>query len=216
MNDRQALFALFYCKGRSIELLIATLIHWGKEEDWWDWESEEMPVVFGRLGTRTLPALAQVMANTKHSERARQDAVQSVEAIFKKHPDSRETCVQILMTQLEQFTKNDSDLNAYLVTTLVTDMKAIEAAELIEQAFQVGRVNEDFIGDWDDAPVYLGLKEASELPQRYRNIITNPWEHTSSESMGFTVGKGKVPKTQAKAKRKLQSQSRKKNRTKRK
>jgi hypothetical protein len=201
---------------QAIEPLIAALLQWAKEDDWWDWESEEMPAAFGRLGTRALPALAEVMANTKHDAYARHDATNSVKEIFERDPDSREACLQILMSQLKQFAKNDPDLNAYLVTTLAADMKALEAADLIEQAYRSGRVNEDFIGDWDDAQVCLGLKEESEIPQRYRNIITNPWEYTPPEPVGFTVTKGKALKTQAKAKRKLQSQSRKKNRTKRK
>ena len=43
--------------------------------------------------------------------------------------------------------KNHPNLNGYLVTILAVDMKALETAELIEQAYQSGRVNEDFVGD---------------------------------------------------------------------
>jgi hypothetical protein len=201
---------------QAIEPLIAALTQWAKQDDWWDWESEEMPAAFGRLGTRALPALAQVMANTKADLYARHDATNSVKEIFERNPASREACLQILMSQLKQFAKNDPDLNAYLVMILSADMKALESAELIEQAFRSGRVNEDFIGDWDDAQVYLGLKEQSEVPPRDRNLMTNPWTYTPPEPIGFTVSKSKGPKTEAKAKRKSQNQSRRKNRTKRK
>jgi hypothetical protein len=201
---------------QAIEPLIAALLQWAKEDDWWDWESEEMPAAFGRLGTRALPALAQVMANTKHDAYARHDATNSVKEIFERNPDSREACLKILMAQLEQFAKNDPVLNAYLVMILAADMKALESADLIEKAYRSGRVNEDFIGDWDDAQVYLGLKEESEVPKRNRNMFTSPWKYKRPEPIGFTVGNSNVPKTQTKAKRKLQNQSRKKNRTKRK
>jgi hypothetical protein len=223
-EDEEAFFALIHAwrtlaelqTDQSIEPLITALTQWSKEDEWWDWESEEMPVVFGRLGARALPALAEVMANTKYDSYARHDATNCVKEIFERNPDSREACLKILMTQLEQFEQNDPVLNGYLVTILAADMKALEAADLIEQAYGSGRVNEDFIGDWDDAQVYLGLKEQSEVAKRYRNMFIDPREYTPSDSIGFTVSKGKVPKTQAKAKRKLQSQSRKKNRAKRK
>lgn len=201
---------------QAIEPLINALTYWGNMEEFWDWSSEEIPAAFGRLGPIALPALAQVMANTKNGQDARQDAVEAVKQIFKCHPTSRETCLQILTSQLEHFAKNDPDLNAYLVTTLAADMKAVEAADLIEKAYQSGRVNEDFIGDWDEAQVYLGLKQESEVPKRHRNILMNPWTYRKPEPIGFTIGKSKKPKTEAKAKRKLQSQSRKKNRSKRK
>lgn len=106
-----------------------------------------MPVVFGRLGTRALPALSQVLANPKCNLYARQDAVDSMKEILERNPDSRETCLQILTSQLEQFGENHPNLNGYLVTILAVDMKALETAELIEQAYQSGRVNEDFVGD---------------------------------------------------------------------
>ncbi len=201
---------------QSIEPLINALTYWGNIGEFWDWSSEEIPAALGRLGPSALPAVAQVMANTKNGCFARQGAVDVVKQIFERHPTSRETCLQLLTSQLERFAKNDPDLNAFLVMTLAADMKAVEAADLIEKAYQSRRVNEDFIGDWDDAQVYLGLKEKSELPPRHRNIMTNPWEYQRPDPIGFAIGKSKTPKTEAKGKRKLQSQSRKKNRAKRK
>jgi hypothetical protein len=223
-EDEEAFFALIHAwrtlaelqTDQAIEPLIQALTQWGNQDDWWDWESEEMPLVFGRLGARALPALEQVMANPKYQRYARQDAVRCVEQIFVCDPSSREACIQVLMTQLEKFAKNDPDLNAHLVTTLVIDLKAIESAALVEQAFQANRVNEDFMGDWDDVQVHLGLKQRSELPPRHRNILTNPWQYTHPEPIGFTSGSSKVSKTKAKAKRKLQNQSRRKNRSNRK
>ncbi len=201
---------------QSIEPLINALTYWGNIGEFWDWSSEEIPAALGRLGPSALPALAQVMANTKNLCYARQDATEAVKHIFECHPTSRETCLQILTSQLERFAKNDPDLNACLVTILAADMKAVEATDLIEKAYQSGRVNEDFIGDWDEAQVYLGLKQKSDLPKRHRNILTNPWEYTKPEPIGFSIGKSTTPKIQAKAKRKTQNQSRRKNRVKRK
>jgi hypothetical protein len=192
--------------------LITVLQDWSEEN--WDWLGEEIKEVFGHIGVAALPALAATLSNTKYSTYTRENAVMSITEIFKQHPAAHNECIAALTNQLTQFRKNDPDLNAYLVAALAADFKAVESATVIERAYQSGRVNEDFIGDWDDAQVLLGLKDASEVPPRSRNIITNPWEFVPPEPSGFMIGRNAVPKTKAVAKRKAQKQSRRQNRKK--
>jgi hypothetical protein len=109
----------------------------------------------------------------------------------KQHPETRSECIAVLMAQLQRFAKNDPDLNAYLVMFLAVDLKAVEAAPLIEQAYAVGRVNEDFIGDWEDAQVHLGLREKRDRPERSRNILTDPWQYVPPKAIGFGSGQKK-------------------------
>lgn len=202
----------------AIAPLIEILTQWSNETDWWalGLESEELPLVFGRIGVLALPALSQVLADPKQNRYARQDAIDAVKEIYLHHPETRADCIQVLTQQLENFAKNDPDLNGFLVTVLAADMQAVESAAVMEKAYQAGCVNEDFIGDWEEAQVYLGLKEPSEVSPRSRNIITDPWRYSPPEPFGFATGAGKIPKTKAKTKRKLQKQSRRKNRPKKK
>jgi Protein of unknown function (DUF1186) len=191
--------------------LITVLQDWSEEH--WDWLGEEIQAVFGHIGSTALPALAETLANTKHSQYARENAVTSIAEVAKQHPDSRTECITLLTAQLAKFSKNNPELNAFLVTELAAELKAVESAAVIEQAYQSGRVNEDFIGDWDDAQVHLGLKDKSEVPDRPRNILTHPWEFLPPEPSGFAIGRS-TPKTKAVAKRKAQKQSRRQNRKK--
>jgi Protein of unknown function (DUF1186) len=192
--------------------LITVLQDWSEEN--WDWLGEDIKEVFGHIGIAALPALAETLTNTKHNKYTRENAVMAIAEIGKQHPDSRTECITLLTTQLAQFRKNNPELNAYLITELATRFKAVESVATIEQAYQSGRVNEDFIGDWDDAQVHLGLKDASAVPHRSRNIITHPWEFVPPEPSGFAIGHNAVPKTKATAKRKAQKQSRRQNRKK--
>ncbi len=192
--------------------LITVLQDWSEEN--WDWLGEEIKEIFGHIGAVALPALAKTLGNTKYSTYTRENAVMSISEIGKQHPASRTECITVLTTQLTRFSKNNPELNACLVTDLAVHLKAVESAAVIEQAYQSGRVNEDFIGDWDDAQVHLGLKDASELPHRSRNVITHPWEFVPPEPSGFAIGRSIVPKTKATAKRKTQKQSRRQNRQK--
>jgi HEAT repeat protein len=196
----------------AIAPLITALQDWSEEN--WDWLGEEIKEVFGHIGVAALPALAETLSNTKHNHYTRENAVMAIAEIGKQHPDSRTECITLLTTQLAQFRKNNPELNAYLITELATRFKAVESVATIEQAYQSGRVNEDFIGDWDDAQVHLGLKDASAVPHRSRNIITHPWEFVPPEPSGFAIGHNAVPKTKATAKRKAQKQSRRQNRKK--
>jgi hypothetical protein len=192
--------------------LITALQDWSEEN--WDWLGEEIKEVFGHIGAAALPELAETLGNTKHSNYARENAAMSIAEVAKQHPDARSESITLLTAQLAKFSKNNPELNAFLVTELAAELKAVESAAVIEQAYQSGRVNEDFIGDWDDAQVHLGLKDKSEVPDRPRNILTHPWEFVPPEPSGFAIGRNAVPKTKAVAKRKTQKQSRRQNRKK--
>jgi hypothetical protein len=186
------------------------------DEDFWDWVGEELPAAIGRMGMSALPALAQSLADAALTDYTRENVVNGIIEVYKQHSDTRDECVAILTQQLTQFMVNQPSLNGHLATALAVDFTAVESAGVIEQAYQADRVDEILMGDWDDAQVYLGLKERTEVPKRQYYRTLNPFQSDVSEPSSFAFGAGKVPKTKAVAKRKLQNQSRKKNRAKKK
>ena len=180
-----------------------------------DWVGNELPLIFSRIGPIAIPALTVLIANRKASNYSRQNASDCITAIYKQHPESRSDGVLVLTQELNRFTTNDPDLNAILVCNLVIDFRAIESIEVIKKAFEAGRVNEDFMGDWDEVQVELGLKDRLEVPEKLRrNMLFNPWKYVKPGPIGFSGHNGEiVPKTKAK-KGQAQSASRKKNRNK--
>jgi hypothetical protein len=103
------------------------------------------------------------------------------------------------------------------VTALAGDLQAVEAAPLIEQAFNAHKVDEAFMGDWDEVQVYLGLKTREEVPRKqFSPIFSEPLRSISHEFEPRPGGFGSRQGTQKKAKRKQQKAARRKNRPKKK
>jgi hypothetical protein len=96
------------------------------------------------------------------------------------------------MSRLQAFTDNIPELNAYLIEVLA-DLKAIESAAVMEQAFQLRCVDESLIGGWDEIQVDLGLKTREEVPLK-RYYLDPPMSSNLYESgaeFGHVGGGGK-------------------------
>ena len=177
-----------------------------------DWVSEELPLIFGHIGRMALPALRACLVNDHASSRTRENVVVSIAEIGRKHKDARLDCVTILTQQLEQFDDNTPDFNGFLVMVLVGTLRAVESATTIEQAFLADRVTSDLIQNWDEAQVFLGLKAAPPPDTQLSDMLLSQANDTKAiDKVPFYSS---LPKSKAQAKRKAQSQSRKKNRPK--
>ena len=129
-----------------------------------DWVSEEIPTVFARIGPAAIPVLEDYLNDTSHGSFARIVAISSLYEIAEMHPQARSGCVEILVTALERFETFDPYTNGFLISYL-TDLGAVEAAPLMERAFEAGRVNPMVMGDWEDVQVELGLLEERTTPR---------------------------------------------------
>lgn len=202
----------------AIEPLINVIRQWGDSLDWGDWIVEEIPLIFGQIGAAALPALADYLANSTQSLYCLETAISCIAQIGIQHPEQREQCVAILTHELEAYRDRDPEFNGFLVAALAIDFKAVEAAPVIEQAFNADKVDEAFMGDWGEVQVRLGLKTREEVP---RKPFLSSWGGADSRSVtrefdpkpsGFTPRQD----AQKKAKRKQQKQARRKNRSKKK
>jgi hypothetical protein len=200
----------------AIEPLLSLL---KKEYEDDEWAIEELPEVYALLGPAAIPALARYIDDESHSPSARTTASSCLEKIATHYPESRDECVAILTQQLERFAENDEGFNAFLIYSLV-NLKALEAAPLMERAFAADRVDLLLMGDWDDVQVELGLKSEEEVREERRNRAV-------VENVLSSIGAGGSPSASAhpsdrhtsrrggedrkKAKSKMAKQSRKKN-----
>ena len=180
-----------------------------------DWVSEELPLVFGHIGRPALPALQACLVDAHASNRTRENAVVSIAEVGRTHEDARLDCIAILTQQLKKFEDNTPDFNGFLVMVLVGTLRAVESAAILEQAFLADRVTSDLIQNWDEAQVFLGLKESPD----YGNLLSDPLSDSPKPDDSKAMSEkapfySSVPKSKAQAKRKAQNQSRKKNRKK--
>ena len=139
------------------------LTHSADMED--DWLFTEIPNALGQIGAAALPALAAQLANRVYHRRVRGLASEAIEKIGELHPEARSTCVEILTQELNRFKLNHPTLSGFLVAALL-DLKAVESASNIEQAYAADRVDSSICGDWNEIQVDLGLKTREEVPKR--------------------------------------------------
>ncbi len=123
-----------------------------------DWVNEELPVVMGMIGSQAIQKLSAYLNDEKNGEFARIAAACSISMIGKNEEDARKDCVQILSCQLAKYKKNSTSLNAFLISYL-SDLDAVEAINLIREAFTHDRVDCMVMGDIEDVEIAMGLRD---------------------------------------------------------
>lgn len=170
-----------------------------------DWALEELPVVFGMIGPPAVGALAEYAADSTHELWTRIAAARGLKEIGEAHPAVHAETVAALVQMLEKWYRNDETLNAFLIHYLV-DLRATEAAPLIEQVFAEERVDLIVRGDWEDVQVELGLIPERRTPRP--RLLGGPRRGGEAPQPPRISRSG----TKAKMKRKMAAQSRKRNR----
>jgi hypothetical protein len=134
-----------------------------------DWITEELPVVYGLIGIKAIPTLAEYLGNQSHGVYPRVSAVYSLERIGNTYPEARIACVLALTRQLEKFVHNDPELNGFLISYLV-DLKAIESLPIIKQAYNEDCVDCTIMGDLENVEIKLGLREYRSKPPSHLSL----------------------------------------------
>lgn len=130
-----------------------------------DWIGEEVPVVLGMIGPDSIPALRGYLTSPERARWAAVTIAHAIEKIGNQYPSSRDECVGVIQSALEDFLKNDETLNALLISYLV-DLKAAEAVSLVERVFESGNVDISVMGDFEDFQIELGLLEKRLTPPK--------------------------------------------------
>ncbi len=132
----------------AIPVLVKLVVE-GEANGFGDSIAEDMPDVFAAIGPAAIPPLVALLEDESAENHPRCDAVSSLGRIAEAHPELRGECVAILARNLERAEWRDRSLNAWIVSSLC-DLKAGEAAGVIEKAFQGGFVDESICGTWYD------------------------------------------------------------------
>lgn len=173
-----------------------------------DWIPSELPKVFAMIGPAAIDPLAEHLGNPTRELFSRASAAESLALIATSHPESRAECVAPLVRVLEAFGDNDLLLNAIVIGCLM-DLEAVDAAPVMEAAFQAGRVDLRHAGDWEDVQVELGL-----LPERLTPRAPFSWlqESVPPRPRKPAVSAKTKRRAKLKSKRKIARDSRRKNR----
>jgi Protein of unknown function (DUF1186) len=124
---------------------------------------EEADQVCRLVGEAAIEPCACFLQNTAEDEWSRRTVVGGLEEIAKSHPDCRAACVQVMVDQLRRYKLEENNVvNSSLVDSL-TQLRAVEAAEAIEEAFANCELDEWLTGSWPSVQVKLGLKSESDF-----------------------------------------------------
>lgn len=189
------------------------------DEDYEQWIGEELPEVLGLIGPAAVPRLGECLTTPHDGMWAQTTAAVALAEIGNRYPEVRDACVTALVKGLENFASQGQGLNGFLISSLV-DLKAVEAAPLMEKAFAADCVDILILGDWEDVQIRLGLLDERVTPA-WRPIPVpaplppEPRQPTRTPAKAQPKDKRKAERRRRdsrKAKRKRQKQARRKQR----
>jgi hypothetical protein len=118
--------------------------------------SEDLPAALAKIGPEVYSSLYTLLMDKTHGRWARTDAAEALALLAKNYPEQRSNVINALTEALSEYQTSNPENNAILVELLM-NLKAVEAAPIVEQAYHSGRVDQLFIGDWEDFQVSVGL-----------------------------------------------------------
>lgn len=174
----------------------------------WDWAIEEIPGVLVMIGPAALPYLEHYLFEHDWSDGARINVGETLLNFAMQFPETRVRCAEAFRSSLEDCDRNSSLLNAILIGFLI-ELEAVEAAPVIEKAFERNAVDIMVTGDWEDVQIALGLLEERKKPPPYSDPFSKLFHQFHEENV---VRKRK--KAKKKTRQKMAKATRKKQRKK--
>jgi hypothetical protein len=120
-----------------------------------DFIGEEIPRILGTLGAPAIDPCRDYLADKSRNIYARVAAAHALDMVAKHHPETRDVCVQALMSTLEDYREDDETVNGFTLSYLA-DLKAVEAAPLAQEIFEAECVELEIAGDYEDYQIRVG------------------------------------------------------------
>ncbi|NEP49070.1 MAG: hypothetical protein F6K65_09670 [Moorea sp. SIO3C2] len=116
----------------------------------------EIPIVIGQIGYPGLEFIfGEKLLDLSNNEDFRCLVVECIANIAYEHPQTKQTCVELLLKYLESYETNDSYFNGYLIVAL-NKLEVQKAAPLVEETFLSGNV-EPYVVQWNEIQDTFGL-----------------------------------------------------------
>jgi SEC-C motif len=162
------------------EVSVAPLLAFLRTAEGDDAANEELPVVFGMIGRAAIPHTAGFLSDRSNPTSPAATAISGLREIVLRHPECRAECVGILARTLYPHADTDQSISGFAVWALI-DLAAVEAIDVIRDAFRRKSVDISIVGDEEDVEIALGLRERRTTPApRYTTLPAgwSPWLDT--------------------------------------
>ncbi|MCB9454401.1 MAG: D-aminoacylase [Anaerolineaceae bacterium] len=126
----------------------------------------ELPEVYKMIGTPAIPALKSYLEQSWHDAMSQMQAVACLRTIATSADALMyAVCEGILIEKLKVYETNNPVVNSSLVLALIT-LESENAAPVIIEAYQSGRVVEEMTGSFQDIQKRLGLRRLTDDERR--------------------------------------------------
>jgi hypothetical protein len=165
----------------AIGLLLEMMDPLDADED--DWYLDEFQHAFAWIGPASMAPLRDYLADDRHGVYPRIAAAEGMKELALRHGELRDDVVKTL--------------NAFIITGLL-DLKATNAAELIERAHAADRVDLSVNGNWNTVRKKLGVEGLGLVPQHMATrrpfaAFLSPENQAILESIGSFHNESDVP-----------------------
>ena len=189
------------------------------DQDYEQWIGEEVREILGHIGPAAVPSLAECLTTPHEDMWAQTTAAAALSEIGNRHPEARDGCVTALTRGLENYPSQHPGLNGFLINSLI-DLRAVEAASLMERAFAADSVDVSIMGDWEDVQIELGLLDERQTPKPHYVSLPDllpptpplPAEATDQQQWKEERKVERRRRSQRKAQRKRRKEARRKQR----
>ena len=177
----------------------------------------DLPAALSRMCPAAIPHLIEFLEIKSNGLWARLSAAEAMQVAALDKPELRSTVVATLTSTLAGYASADEIFNTLLVDLLMK-LQAVEAAHLVEQVFKAGKIDEMIYGDWEDFQVGVGLLQERLTSRALHQVSADSFQDVFFDQRDILPdepGKKKED-SKTKKKRKLETESRKVNRKKKK
>jgi hypothetical protein len=157
-----------------VQEAIAPLLGFLRTSENDDAVSEELPIVFGMIGPAAVPHIAAFLSDRSNPTSPVATAMAGLREIVARHPECRNDCVGILARVLEPHAASDPVVNGFAAWILI-DLAAVEAIDVMRDAFRRRAVDLSLVGDEEDVEIALGLRKRRTTPAPSYHIGPPGW-----------------------------------------
>ena len=127
-----------------------------------EWAGEDFIDMIKHWGPPVIEPVTQLIEANLATENRILPLIEGLYELPQQFPEARDRIVAVLLRLLETYATNEIDNNSFLAIGLL-ELKATESADLLEQAYEAGQIDEFIAATWPAAQIELGLKSESDF-----------------------------------------------------
>jgi len=153
----------------------------------YDWLREDLPSILAEIGPVCIPILTKYLSQVKNPWLGISTAAGGLTKIALTFPEHRQKCTDILTAALARHKQRSPKANGSIVYQLL-DLKAVDAASVIEKAYKEGPMDEMICGSLARVQIELGLASVEDFSPEELLHREPEWMKNFREMLDISTG----------------------------